>query len=415
MKKGFLEDGYMEKVINYYIIYFFAILMPQILMISNKGGMFDTAYKGGVLISFVVVYFWFLHNKNALHISRNSAIWLITYILGAVIGAGIANELEFGTCFLIGIISVVYLCFISLASNVYIEKVEIDKFALCYVFLIIYACIFNLVKNGTQIVASLKMQGAGNFSSFFDNKNTFGLFLFCGIIATTLCLNRVKQRKIWYAALVFILINLIVSSSRTALFSSIAFLCIYYVFSNWKKPSVWMSAILLIGVLYYFTINVEFISTFLENHIFRNDSSMLDRNIMAQTTLQNISEWGWIFGYGENADSYMARYTGYAYFHNTFIEIIATGGIIKAFLYCILAIKAITMSIKIYKKESIKIGAIFIAAWISYFMYSFGESVVLLNGDTQGFIMTFLLLTLPQLYYNSYQKEERFYKYVRRK
>lgn len=127
---------------------------------------------------------------------------------------------------------------------------------------------------------------------------------------------------------------------------------------------------------------------------------------MAQVTLDNMSELSWIFGYGENASSYMAQYTGFAYFHNTFIEIVATGGIIKAVLYLVLIFKSFMISTKIFRYYSKKIGSVFLAAWIAYFIYSFGESVVILNGDTQGFIMTIFLLTLPQLYYNSYQIKE---------
>lgn len=398
-----------RRIIKYYIMYFFAILAPQILMISNKGSTFDTLYKAFVLICFILVYFMFLKSTDLLYLSRNSILWLLLYVSSSIIGIMYSGNLGLYSLFLTGIICIVFICFIAFPANMYIKRENVNKFTYVYILLIVYACVFNFVKNGTSIVASVSSVGAGNFSSFFDNKNTYGLFLFCGIIGCCLCINSSPQKWFPRLALFLIFANLLVCASRTALFASVGYIVIYYVLANGKSIYAWLTAIVVVLFVYYLSVNVDFVSTFLTNHVFRNDSGLLDRNTMAEVTLDNISGIGWLFGYGENASSYMAQYTGYAYFHNTFIEIMATGGIVKALLYLALIIKSFIVSTKIFRHYSKKIGAVFMAAWIAYFIYSFGESVVILNGDTQGFIMTIFLLTLPQLYYNSYNIQEKFY------
>lgn len=396
------------KIIKSYIVYFFAILLPQILMISSKGSTRDTLYKMAVLGLFVSWFFVSMKESGNFFVAKGKVLWLVLYCLGSCMGMIFSDTMGISAIASMIIIAFVFIFFVAFNENLYFNIEDIDKFPFFFTLLIGYACVFNILKNGKSIAASSAEVGAGNFSSFFDNKNTFGLFLFCGVIAGTLCVNHIndKAKAVFSIIIVGIFISLVICGSRTALISSMAFLIIYFTFVKKKNLGTVAMMIIVVGIAAYLCFKVPVINEYIQNHLLRNDNSYLDRSIMANTTIDNIKGLAWIYGYGENAVSYMSQYTGYAYFHNTYIEVLATGGILKCILYGTFCVQSISNAWKIFTRYSREVGGLFCSAWFAYFIYSFGESVVVLNGDTQGFIMTMFLVTLPQLYLNYYVMEE---------
>ena len=375
-------------------------------MISSKGSARDTLYKMAVLLLFVGWYVMTLKESKSFVITKGKMTWIVLYCLGSCSGMIFSDTMGISAISSMVIIVFVFMFFVALNENFYFDISNIDKFPFCFMLLMGYACIFNIIRNGKSILASISDVGAGNFSSFFDNKNTFGLFLFCGVIAGTLCANHMNNKMASRIILAGLLVSLVICGSRTALISSIVFLFIYFAFAKKKNWGNIIVVIGVVGIVVYVSFKVPIVNEYLQNHLLRNDNSYLDRSVMANVTLDNITGTAWIWGYGEDAVSYMSKYTGYAYFHNTYIEVLATGGVLKCLLYGSFCLVSIKNAWKTYLRYSREIGGVFLSAWIAYFVYSFGESVVILNGDTQGFIMTMILITLPQLYLNYYVVEK---------
>ena len=403
---GQLQDFSDKNLAVWYFVYFIAILLPQILLISAKGSLFDSAYKAVVLAIFSFAYIYVLESRKVFLFRSQELGIVAVYLATSLAGILCVGEISLSAIILSLTTTLMYLYFFSVIKFIYLEKKGIDKVSTFYVIFILYACVFNVLYYGGRPLLALFSGEGGYYASFFDNKNTYGLFLLLGVIFAVLNRSHTTRKKLNLFAILFIFFNLLTCGSRTSLYCAVLFIALYYLLANRKNWISWLLIILVIFVFFIAVDNIEWLNQYLNNYIFRDDDSFVNRSEMAAATFKHMSGFAWLVGYGEDAATYLSPYTKNSYFHNSFVAVIATGGIIKTILYVLLFVKIVQVYWRIYRVYSVKIGAVFIAAFITYVAYSWGESVVLLNADTQSMGMTLLLLTLPQLYLNTFRHEQ---------
>jgi len=385
-----------------YFMYFFGALAPQILMISTKGSLFDTVYKALVLLLFLVGMINYTKRNDIKFLSKRNVFIALVFSVNALMG------LLFGKVSISAIIStatiVIMLLFFFFVP--YVAKItEGDLYRLSrYLTLFIdYACIFNLAFNGTRILSALSGRGNAYLSSFFDNQNTYGFFLFAGLFFVSLY-ARLQQKKseaiVLLSQYLLIFFNLLLAASRTALLSSTIFVVIYTFLRSKHKLYYMLSFTVVACILIGLYIEVPWLNQYIDIFIFRKDSSLDERFFMNEVTMRAFSPIHYVFGYGEDAASYFSHYTYNAYFHNSFIALFATGGIVKLLIYISIIIHSLKCSLAIYKHWK-ALGAACMSVIIVYFIYSFGESVLIMDPDTQSMLATLAVVSIPSLINNS--------------
>jgi O-antigen ligase len=79
-------------------------------------------------------------------------------------------------------------------------------------------------------------------------------------------------------------------------------------------------------------------------------------------------------------------------FHNGYLDLLATGGIIKVVFYYLIQLGFLIRIVQ-WIKINPKLGTTMLALFIGFHLQSIPEAKVLLEGDSMGLISTILILT----------------------
>ena len=286
--------------------------------------------------------------------------------------------------------------FILIENNVD-ERFNVEKYLNFFLTLVIVSCIYNIFKNYSMIfnIANITSRYV-NISSFFSHRNAFGQFLFLGTISNVYLISKTKEKK-YYISLGFILLNILFSFSRTAIFSTVIFLILSFVKIDIKKMKkgtfiLYICGILLIPIILYGVINSEKIVYFLEYYVLRADDGITGRSTLWKVVFSVMTGYRWIIGYGLGSSSNVLQEFGLPNSHNTYIEMILTGGIINLLLYFIIYYIILK---KINKIIDGKVKKILNAMYFSMLIYCIFEKVLLFSTGYAPFLFTIFMVALP--------------------
>ena len=166
-----------------------------------------------------------------------------------------------------------------LLTNVKVEKFDAIYFFKYFLYFVIISCIYNILKNYQYIFNINNITSKYiNISSFFSQRNAFGQLLFLGTICNMYILEVDKKKK-WYVSAIFILMNLIFSFSRTAIFSTCIFLIIHFILKNanvFKKSNfIKIGIVTLIFIIAFcLVLSSESVMNFLEYYVLRSEDGI---------------------------------------------------------------------------------------------------------------------------------------------
>ncbi|WP_298472148.1 O-antigen ligase family protein [uncultured Psychrobacillus sp.] len=269
---------------------------------------------------------------------------------------------------------------------------------------VIFACLYNVIINiDLLLFGSSTLHVKRQFASFFSNKNTFGILLVIGIIVCTYLYMLNKKSKFFFVFLFFIL-NLIWTESTNSLISVIIFLATFF-FMFYKINYIKRTLIIFAGVsISFFLLRSNFFEGVVNFMRFGDISELSGRTNLWLAGLKVFSE-NIIFGIGLGHSPRILSNSGYEndQFHNGYIEILVSGGIVLFIIYFLLA------SIFIYKLRILRLknnlmGSIYLAGFLSLLFSTFFESLLLFRGGYFSGIITLFYIFMPLTLINSIKR-----------
>lgn len=386
-----------------YFIYLFLVLFLQIIGYSAKGSMVDTVWKAGVIVATLcyVIY------KTGGRITRYIVIPILIYIIGQVM-AWISFDLMSlqSLINLFVILAMTYFFMsVSVSANCF-QRSDLNWFINAFIFLMIYAVIFNFITNPSSVLEALsnKSAYANMMSSFFDNKQTFGMFLFMGFIVSVWGYI-INNKRFYIITAVIFFVNLFLCSSRTALFACVAFILMIALFSFKSNQKFSLHIIAAIAAVSVIVLLIPALRIFVSNVLLDTEDTMNARTNIWDYAFSALKGRHLFFGYGEGNSFKAMELAGYyANTHNGIIQVLITGGIIKLALYICVIIKSL-MCIHRIKKFNATLSGIFLSTLISVCIFSMGEALVLLDSSAPCVAASILCIGFPLAVEDSYYEE----------
>ncbi len=383
------EKAIIGKVYFYYLA---LVLLPQIIGFSAKGTFIDTAWKAAVIIGMLYQAFKQSDGK----IRRYVVIPMVLYAFGQMM-----VRLVYGNGGLIVnvfvILAMIYL-FVSVSTRRPDECFDdIDFFCNAFIYLTLYAVVYNLFVYPTAVFNFLSVANpySDMMSSFFDNKQTFGMFLFVALIAATWQYLLTKKRKYLVFTFIFLL-NMFICLSRTALVACSVYIvavCVLMVFTD-RSLSRFFITVLVIGVV--LVCLVPQLRHFVQNVLFDTEDTMNARTNIWESAFKALQGNRLWIGYGEGKAALALKpVLGYgANTHNGIVQVLMTGGVLKLSLYALVLFYAIYCSLA-FRKYNKTLAFLCLATIVSVFIYSMGEALVWLDTSAPCIVASILCIAFP--------------------
>lgn len=330
-------------------------------------------------------------------------------------------------------------CFMFVFPYCFKKRTQVIWCVLPLIILMVLECGYSIISEADMYkeILSGKYSDYGGYDlviqATFGSKNDFGDFLLQAFLCCAICFIFMFKRKTkWLFVIPAVLFAVItvLSLCKTAaigilLFSVIAFLC--WIIVTFKSQVVRNTIICsMIGFLIIaFVIFMAVPAIHDSNSIFRKVYSFLDTLIFdaAKKTIdERIDLWSLsfnmmrgpsiFFGYGKTISNYnLYALSGEVnrWFHNGFIMIYCSYGIIGLTIY-ILGLTYVFLRIVSTLKINKKIGLTFLSIFVSFFILTMSEQVVMLiSGSASVFAYNFILVLLPFALLTSYKQKGVFY------
>ena len=372
-------------------------MLPQIL--GFNGSAIDTVYK---LLLVGLLFFKTTNLRNAEKISVFSCVFLFIGFVntsGAIVVNNISIFRELYTYIVGVLLAIIFVD--SVLNEKTLKFSDTLPFYKIIVYFMLIAAIYNLIINFNSLlhITSISIYGAEGNCSFFDNKNTFGVFLIFAVLASTILRILTKEKKWIFFNAVF-LINEMMALCRTAIVLSLVMLVISFFADNKNKfKNILTLFVIVIAIIVFVNMN-ESISNYILN-IFGNTNSMDARDEYIGALLpfaKGIHLW---FGYGNEGASEMAlAYTGNAYYHNAYLKALMMGGILKLGLQIYAIFFSVKYGLKCRKLQK-TIGNLCLLSTIVYIIYVCVESVILFDTPVVAIMAVIFIISMPILFYNS--------------
>ena len=388
-------------------IYILAMLFPQISgfkFLQSNAMLFNI-----VVLALFLFYslYYFTHVKT---INMGGLILFLLFASCQLATLHISRQLNqfypFDKLDVNYVISPVYiLLFYGVFNKYKLTGTYLDKFMQMYIYLMLYASLYNFIVNYGDIRNLLRLAGADqvSFSSFFEDRNTYGKFLHYGCISAICSYDR-TSRKAYLYVIVFLIMNLVLTLSRTSVLSLLIFILIYALASS---KSVWRDFFLMVliaGAIVGFLASDNLISDFVISFLVRPERGLTHRDFIWAEGWKIFVENDVFFGSGYSAaKSMIENYSGYG-FHSGYLMALTSiglcGFLFMAFFIC-RSFRNVYFIIRLDRKT----GAAFLGVLLSFLAMAVTESVMIFQSSTISFVSTVMIVMLPQCYLNGLRGE----------
>lgn len=387
------------KQIPTYFGWFIVIAMfPQI--VGFNGTAIDTAFKLLLILGLTLMMY---RKSNPFTVSRYCGFFIYISILD-LSGIIVTNEVSIVsevTSVMMGIL-LLYVLYESILMESEINVEDVLKFYKIIVYFLLAASVYNMIVHFNSLLhlTSLTVYNTEGICSIFDNKNTYGVFLIFGTLAATILKIILKQQRWSLIALVFV-VNEMMAMCRTAILLSLIMIAISFFVDNRQRMQGIFVLLLVLGFAFILLRYNESLRNYVFNNLFGNSDSLDARNNYVDNMLPLARGVHLLFGYGNSNASVLAvQYAGNAYYHNTYLKNLISGGALKE----ILQVSAILLSVNYGFKCRFfdrTIGNLCILSTVVYTIYAYIESVVLFDSPIVAIMAVMFILSMPVLLYNA--------------
>jgi hypothetical protein len=250
--------------------------------------------------------------------------------------------------------------------------------------------------------------GGGNTYGPFSNPNVFGFYITLAIFGLGY-LESIRHHVWHYALMVPLFLTLLPTYNITGYVGTAVFFFIFFgydILATYQKNK-WFSALklmVMMGTLYtlllFFAFDQHpFFVIFRDQVIPGSIRSFESRFAIWNHGLEIVQGLAFWFGRGVYiAHQLLAEamsvenFATINRFHNGYLDLLATGGIIKVVFYYLIQLGFLIRIVQ-WIKINPKLGTTMLALFIGFHLQSIPEAKVLLEGDSMGLISTILILT----------------------
>ena len=383
-----------------YFAYLFFMQFLQIIGYNAKGSNFDTLWKAAVIG--IVMLYVLLQNKFKLapHMTTPYVIYIIINLVAIATKPDYMKGSWATVIADVAVISAMLYLFYAFPANLKDNSYEdLDWFLNAFIIFMIVATIYNLIKNPSSVFGFINNKSvySNMMMSFFDNKQTFGMFIFMAVICS--CFQYALTSKIKYAFLIaYFSAYLFVCLSRTALLAGVAFLVLAAVLSFRHNSKFFIFLTVMAVVAFAAAMLIPQLKNFINNVVLDTDVTLEQRNSIwdaAFATLQGIHRW---VGYGDGMTTNVLRTMHTSkYAHNGIVQVLLTGGYIKLVLYALVTFRCLK-AIFYIRKFDVLLSNLFFATIVSVFIYSMGEVIILYSTTSHSVAATILCSGFPMMF-----------------
>ena len=302
-----------------------------------------------------------------------------------------------------------YIFIASLALNVLFFLILMPKFDVTYeqlvafiekmIFIGVISVAVNLVLNFRMItnLSAITNSYSVSFSSFFPNRNQFGLFMLIVSILNAL-LIAIENKKVNKALQIVFIINLILSMSRNSILGLVIFYIVRFISSKTSRGKgfrVRPKHIFILSLAVIFTSIL--LSIVLNNVIIQNKiSELFIRADNLESGSGRAFNHNIIFGVGRYLAIHLNHIlynNGLEYFHSLYVEKLATHGVI-GLLWLLYVMSYVLLRVK---KSELKTGvkSIAIGSIISFWIFSIFETTTRFSIGYADSIFLIFFFTFP--------------------
>ena len=390
------------KLPSYYGIFIVLALLPQIFGIN--GSIIEDGFK--VFLIAVLLL-------KTLHFDRSLSYFTQLYMAGIIASSmlTVLFDVSFGLAdfFKCGLSIMILLLFVApITWDDSISKHDILNFYKIYAYFMIAAAIYNMVIHYSSLlrITSLSVYSAEEICSFFDNKNTFGVFLIFGVLSSATLKIMTNQKK-WHFFSIIFLLNEVMAMCRTAVVISFMIILFSFYFNSKNNAVKNILSLLLIMSIIVLLLSNQSINRFIFDNMFSSTDSLDTRNSYAENLLPLLKNKHLFFGYGNKTALELASvYTGNRYYHNGFLKSLMIGGIFNLSLQIWAILMSFYYGFKNFKIDK-QIGSICLISSVTYIIYNFVESVVLFDTPVVAIISVLFVITMPIMFNNVIKTEKR--------
>ncbi len=257
--------------------------------------------------------------------------------------------------------------------------------------------IVNVVENYARIMSLNMSVNASwiNFSSFFPNRNTYGVLLSIFIMSDVLLFSMTqKSRYLLFA--VFNGINLILTFSRTCCLITFVMIGLFYFCESKSSHKTRVAVIFLaiIGVI-MLAIVVDKYYDLISHFLIRRDVGNSNRTELWEAAFNAFLNSP-VFGNGPGSGESVIKSHGGTMnsYHSTYLGILADGGICLTLLYASLYINSFKQ-ISCFRRHNRTLYNFFLSLLVGFLIYMLFEYNLFFGMGVVANVLTVFLIVLP--------------------
>lgn len=357
-----MEENKKSNVLNYLFFCIVINMIPTIMLkLFSLSTSIYTLLNGIVYMIEIIIMIYAVRN-NIKKISNKKISWLLLFLLMQIFTqiVNYFNQGKIESQDIIHIISVIINVFIFIVCIPYsqINKEDIYKFMKKMVFLGMIACIYNVIINGKNMlrITSMASSYSVTLSSFFPNRNQFGIFMII-VLISNLYVKQTNKKSYYKFTEIFFMINLILTMSRNSIIGMVCIYLIKFYLDCFTTKKISKNKVLIVTLLIFalsITIGIimsnETYVNLINKLFIRSDSleSGSGRFDVWKNGINIVLDNNFLFGVGRfnginmNKELYDSELE---YFHSLYVESFVIYGFIGLVILYIL-FKHIIMSIR---------------------------------------------------------------------
>lgn len=402
IKKTNLREEPFRKSIGYVFVCYWAVLV----LWQNFGGVQTRSSIDVLLKIALLLYLVWAYLKRSHRLYKN-IIWVFLVMISLMISflaeEHVTLSLLVSYLYPILFLSMVY----GIGDRFIINRKQFIGFCNGVIVITLYASLYALIFDWTQFQRAIFISNAyGNeLSSFFVSSHEYGLYLSAAIISCLFCLkldyDALKWKKVFYfVAITIFLPNLILTFSRTSIFSMVLFLLTFIAFGR-DKHKWW---IIIFGIVTtIIVLGSPSISQFVFEIILKGNTTGGRRGLFNEAVnyFQNGSMMEKFFGYGiDKARSHFTYELGHGSVHNAYLQVLLYYGVAGLATLLIFLFSQLTACIRVLRMDRF-MGTTFLGMLIMASAIMFTNTPILFTSSIDSYFLTMFLIIVPKYVRNS--------------
>ena len=389
-----------NSIVKVLFLYWFALVIWQnIGSNDNKSGI-DMIIKIGIL--FVLFIYYIFHSNGKL----SNAHYIFPFL--CCLAITFLTEIQFSPSIIVyyGFVGLIIFLVFGIGNRFKISFDNYKWFLNAVICVTVYCAIYAILFYTDQFTTAFSISTAygHELTSFFSSSHEYGMYMSAGIISCLFILEDIKKGKLKYIIALCILIpNLILTYSRTSIFSLAIFMFFYILLGTNRGMKKTLVFLVVIGMS-IFLLSDKLQSFFF--NIVNKDGNLAGRDTLTEVSLsyfKNSSLFKQIFGNGITASrNYMERMTTHPSVHNAYLQVLlyfGYSGIVWFIGYLIAMIKG---KFNLYKKNKIW-GNRFLCLGIWCMSMMIANTHLIFTSPIDCYFLTIFAIVIPK-YVTNYIK-----------